>query len=57
LVLHTTYVVRVPYSCGVVFVFLFWQEIGVGVTYILSVHVLGHQANLKELLKSKELAT
>jgi hypothetical protein len=33
LVLHTTYVLRVPYSCGVVLGFLFWREIGVGVTY------------------------
>ncbi len=32
LVLHT-YVLRVQYSCGVVLVFWFWQEIGFGVTY------------------------
>ncbi len=36
LVLHT-YVLRVQYSCGVVLVFWFWQEIAFGVTYILSV--------------------
>ncbi len=36
LVLHT-YVLRVQYSCGVVLVFWFWQEIVFGVTYILSV--------------------
>ncbi len=36
MVLHTTYdVLRVPYSCGVVLVFWFWQEIGFDVTYIL----------------------
>ncbi len=34
--LHT-YVLRVQYSCGVVLVFWFWQEIVFGVTYILSV--------------------
>ncbi len=37
LVLHTTYVLRVPYSCGVVLVFWFWREIVFDVTYILSV--------------------
>jgi hypothetical protein len=36
LVLHTPYVLRVPYSCGVVLVFLIWQEIVFG-TCILSV--------------------
>jgi hypothetical protein len=37
LVLHTSYVIRVPYSCGVVLVFLFWREIGVIVMYVLSI--------------------
>ena len=37
LVLHTTYVLRVPYSCGVVLVFWFWWEIVFGVMYIHSV--------------------
>jgi hypothetical protein len=37
LVLHTSYVLRVSYSCGVVLVFLFRQEIVFGVTYVLSV--------------------
>ncbi len=37
LVLHTTYVLRVQYSCGVVIVFWFWREIVFGVTYVLSV--------------------
>ncbi len=37
LVLHTTYVLRVPYSCGVVLVFWFWREIVFGVIYVLSV--------------------
>ncbi len=37
MVLHTTYVLRVQYSCGVVLVFRFWGEIGFGVTYVLSV--------------------
>jgi hypothetical protein len=37
LVLHTTYVLRVPYSCGVVLVFWFWWEIVFGITYVLSV--------------------
>jgi hypothetical protein len=37
LVLHTTYVLRVPYSCGVVLVFLVVAEIVFGVTYVLSV--------------------
>jgi hypothetical protein len=32
-VLHT-YVPRVQYSCGVVLVFWFWQEIVIGVTYV-----------------------
>ncbi len=32
MVLHT-YVLRVQYSCGVVLVFWFWREIGIGVTY------------------------
>ncbi len=32
-----TYVLRVQYSCGVVIVFWFWQEIVFGVTYVLSV--------------------
>jgi hypothetical protein len=36
LVLHT-YVLRVQYSCGVVLVFWFWEEIVFGVTYVLSV--------------------
>ena len=30
-----TYVLRVQYSCGVVLVFCFWQEIVFGVTYVL----------------------
>ena len=35
---NCTYVLRVQYSCGVVLVFWFWQEIIVfGVTYVLSV--------------------
>ncbi len=38
LVLHTTtYVIRDQYSCGVVLVFWFWQEIVFGVMYVLSV--------------------
>ncbi len=37
MVLHTTYVFRLQYSCGVVLVFWFWWEIVFGVTYILSV--------------------
>jgi hypothetical protein len=37
LVFHTTDVLRVPYSCGVVLVCWFWREIVVGVTYVLSV--------------------
>jgi hypothetical protein len=37
LVLHTTYVLRVPYSCGGVSVVWFWREIVFGVTYVLSV--------------------
>jgi hypothetical protein len=36
LVLHT-YVLRVQYSCDVVLVFWFWQEIVFDVTYVLSV--------------------
>ncbi len=36
LVLHS-YVLREQYSCGVVLVFWFWQEIVFGVTYVLSV--------------------
>ncbi len=36
LVLHT-YVLRVQYSCGVVLVLWFWQEMVFGVTYVLSV--------------------
>ncbi len=36
MVLHTNYVLRVPYSCGVVLVFLIWWEIVFG-TYVLSV--------------------
>jgi hypothetical protein len=31
------YVLRVQYSCGVVLLFWFWQEIVFGVAYILSV--------------------
>jgi hypothetical protein len=31
------YVLRVPYSCGVLLVFGFWREIVFGVTYVLSV--------------------
>ncbi len=37
MVLHTTYVLRVQYSCGVVLVFWFWLEIVFGVMYVLSV--------------------
>jgi hypothetical protein len=37
LVLHTTYVLRVQYSCGVVIVSWFWREIVFGVMYVLSV--------------------
>ena len=37
LVLHTTYVLRLQYSCGVVLVFWLWREIVFGVTYVLSV--------------------
>jgi hypothetical protein len=37
LVLHTTYVLRVQYSCGVVLVFWFWQDRVFGVMYVLSV--------------------
>ena len=36
MVLHT-YVLRVQYSCGVVFVLWFWREMVFGVTYVLSV--------------------
>jgi hypothetical protein len=35
--LHTTYVLRVPYSCGVVLIFWFWREIVFGITYVVSV--------------------
>ncbi len=37
MVLHTTYALRVQYSCGVVLVFWLWWEIVLGVAYILSV--------------------
>ncbi len=37
MVLHTTYVLRVQYSCGVVLVFWFWQDRVFGVMYVLSV--------------------
>ncbi len=37
MVLDTPYVLRVPYNCGVVYVFLIWREIVFG-TYVLSVH-------------------
>jgi hypothetical protein len=40
LVLHTPYVLRVPYSCGVVLVFWFWWKIVFG-TYVLSVQYSG----------------
>jgi hypothetical protein len=36
LVFYTPYVLRVLYSCGVVFFFLFWREIVFG-AYVLSV--------------------
>ncbi len=36
MVFHT-YVLREQYSCGVVLVFWFWQEIVLGATYVLSV--------------------
>ncbi len=36
MVLHT-YVLGLQYSCGVVLVFWFWQEIVFGVTYVLGV--------------------
>ncbi len=36
MVLHT-YVLRLQFSCGVVLVFWFWQEIVFDVTYVLSV--------------------
>ncbi len=36
-IVHTTYVLRVQYSCGVVLVCWFWREIVFGVTYVLSV--------------------
>ncbi len=32
-----TYVSRVQYSCGVVLVFWFWQEIVFSISYVLSV--------------------
>ena len=34
------YVLRVPYSCGVVLVFWFWWEIVFDVTYVLSVQYI-----------------
>ncbi len=37
MVLHTNYIFRVQYSCGVVLVFWFWREMVFGVTYVLSV--------------------
>ena len=37
MVLHTPYVLRVPYSCGVVLVFLVLVGNSYGVTYVLSV--------------------
>ncbi len=37
MVLHTTYVLRVQNSCGVVLVFWFWWKMVFGVTYVLSV--------------------
>jgi hypothetical protein len=37
LILHTTYVLRVPYSCGVVLVYLVLAGNSFGVTYVLSV--------------------
>ncbi len=37
LVLHTTYVLRVPYSCGVVLVFFVLAGNRFGVMYVLSV--------------------
>jgi hypothetical protein len=37
MVLHTTYVLIVPYSCGVVLVYLVLAEYSFGVTYVLSV--------------------
>ncbi len=55
MVLHTTYVLRVQYSCGVMLVFFIWREIFVGNTYILSVQYsravafvfgVGRKANL-----------
>ncbi len=36
MVLYTTYVLRVPYSCGVLLVFFIWREIVFG-TYLISV--------------------
>ena len=33
--LHTPYVLRVPYSCGVVLVFLIWWEIVFGTSYLV----------------------
>ncbi len=36
MVLHT-YILTVPYSCGVVLVFLFWREMVFGVTFVFSV--------------------
>jgi hypothetical protein len=34
---HTTFVLSVPYRCGVVLIFWFWREIVFDVTYVLSV--------------------
>ena len=34
--LHTPYLLRVPYSCGVVYFFLIWREIVFG-AYVVSV--------------------
>ena len=35
-IVHSTHMLLVPYSCGVVLVFWFWREIVFGVTYVLS---------------------
>ncbi len=37
MVLHTTYVLRVQYSCGAELVFWFWREKVFGIMYVLSV--------------------
>ncbi len=37
LVLHTTYVLRIQYNCGVVLVFWYWREIVIDSTYVFSV--------------------